>query len=143
MPRAYIEIHDETMYTGSNPAVATYKKVSVLWNDFSEGATTEQDVERTASGKLLLSLGKRYRAWKGLFKIDATPKTGYASKEDVLKWSTSTNALERQLTMKDTYGNSYQVFILTPVEFKYGSPVPDGYGSFFLVPFEMQTQEAV
>jgi hypothetical protein len=140
MANPYIQISDETMFTNN---VRTYKKVKVLWSDFSEGPVSQQVVERSANGKLLVSIGKTYRMWRGVFKIDAYPQTGFASKTDIETWCTSNNVLKRKLTMIDNYGSTHNVFVVTPVEFKYGSPVPDGSTSFFLVPFEMQTQEAI
>lgn len=144
----YIQMRDSTMASGK------YKRVSVMWTDFAEGPVSQQVQERSANGKLLVSIGKTYRVWKGLFKVDANPKKypencttnctwEYAGKSDIEKWCTSDDAAKRRLTMIDNYGNTHNVFITTPVEFKYGSPVPDGASSFFLVPFEMQTQEAV
>lgn len=141
MANSYIQLRDETMTAG------VYKRVSVLWNDFSEGPTSQQVMERAANGNLLVSIGKTYRMWRGVFKIDATPKTGtgfsYAEKSDIEKWCTSDDPAKRRLTMIDNMGTSHSVFIVTPVEFKYGSPVPDGASSFFLVPFEMQSRAAV
>ena len=136
MANSYIQI--KTSVSGS-----VFKKVSVLWTDFSEGPVSQQAIERSANGKLLVSIGKTYRTWKGVFKIDANPKTGYAAKTDIEKWCTSDDTLYRTLTMVDNYGTTHSVFIVTPVEFKYGSPVPDGLSSFFMVPFEMQTQGSV
>jgi len=151
MANSYIQLRDETMASNK------YKRVSVLWTDFVEGPVSQQAIERSASGKILVSIGKTYRVWRGLFKIDATPKKfpancttncdwEYASKSDIEAWCASDNPLKRQLTMIDNYalpGVTHKVFIVSPVEFRYGSPVPDGIGSFFLLPFEMQTQELV
>ncbi len=140
MARSYIQLRDETMTAGS------YKKVKVLWTDFSEGTVSQQAMERAANGKLLVSIGKTFRMWRGLFKIDFTPASGFAGKSDLEKWFTSDDPAERKLTMIDNYspsGTTWSVFILTPAEFKYGSPVPDGVSSFYLIPFEMQTREAV
>lgn len=151
MANSYIQIRDETMSAGK------YKRISVLWNDFSEGPVSQQLTERAANGNLLVSIGKTYRIWRGVFKIDATPKKfptncttnctwEYAGKSDIEKWCTSDNPAERRLLMIDNYALAdvvHSVFIVTPVEFKYGSPVPDGISSFFLVPFEMQTRAAV
>lgn len=141
MANSYIQLRDETMSNG------VYKRVSVLWNDFSEGPVSQQLTERAANGNLLVSIGKTYRVWRGIFKIDATPKTGtgftYAGKTDIEKWCTSEDPAKRRLVMIDNMGVTHNVFIVTPVEFKYGSPVPDGVNSFFLVPFEMQTRAAV
>lgn len=138
MANAFVQIRDTTMTAGQ------YKKVSVLWTDFSEGPVSQQAMERSANGKLLVSIGKTYRLWRGVFKIDANPKTGYAGKTDIEQWCTSDSVAKRRLTMIDNYGTTHaDVFIVTPVEFKYGSPVPDGVSSFFMVPFEMQTQNAV
>ncbi len=137
MANPYVQIRDASM------AANQYKKITILWSDFSEGPVSQQAVERAANGKLLVSIGKTYRVWRGVFKIDATPKTGYAGKSDVEKWFTSDDPAKRRLTIIDNYGVTHSVFIVTPVEFKYGSPVPDGVSSFFMIPFEMQTQEAV
>lgn len=135
MANSYIQIKDAE----SN----TYKKISVLWTDYSDGTVSQMAAERAANGTLLVSIGKTYRMWRGVFKIDATPKTGYAGRSDIERWCTSDVPARRQLTMIDNYGSTHTVFIPTPVEFKYGSPVPDGVSSFFLVPFEMQTRDSV
>ena len=143
----YIQVKDAT--TGSK-----YKRISVLWTDFLEGPVSQQIVERSANGKLLVSIGKTYRSWKGVFKIDAIPKKyptdctanctwEYAGKADIEKWCTSDNPLHRQLTIKDNYNAQHEVFIVSTAEFRYASPVPDGVGSFFLIPFEMHTQSGV
>lgn len=142
----YIQLKDDNM--------TKYKRVSVMWTDFSEGPVSQQSIERSASGKLLVSIGKTYRSWKGFFKIDAIPKKfptncttncdwEYASKSDIEKWCSSSNFANRRLTMFDTYNTEYKVFIVSTAEFRYASPVPDGVGSFFLIPFEMQTQTGV
>jgi hypothetical protein len=140
MANPYIQLSDETMVVNGT---RSYKKVKVLWNDFSEGPVSQQVLDRAVNGNLLVSIGKTYRMWRGLFKIDASPATGFAGKSDIEKWCTSSDAQKRKLTMIDNYGSTHNVFILTPVEFKYGSPVPDGSTSFFLVPFEMQSQGPV
>lgn len=155
MANPYIQLGDETMIATVNGVqVQKYKRVSVLWNDFTEGPVSQQVAERAANGNLLVSIGKTYRVWRGLFKIDAFPKKfpadctsncvwEYASKADIERWCTSDNPAKRKLTMIDNMDVIHSVFIVTPVEFKYGSPVPDGVNSFFLVPFEMQTQASV
>lgn len=155
MANSYIQLSDETMVTTvNNVQTRKYKRVSVLWTDFLEGTASQQLVERAANGGLLVSIGKTYRMWRGLFKIDAVPKRfpanctsncvwEYAGKSDIEKWCTSGDPAKRKLIMIDNMSVAHDVFIVTPVEFRYGSPVPDGVSSFFLVPFEMQTRAAV
>lgn len=148
MANPYIQLRDETMASG------LYKLVPVLWTDFSDGTISQQSVERSANGTLLVSIGKTIRTWRGVFKIGVGERSAmvngvkryYATRADIETWCTSDNPLKRKITMIDNYALpnvTHNVFILSPADFRYGSAVPDGINSFFLVPFEMQTRAAV
>lgn len=137
MANPYIQIRDETMPANQ------FLKVAVLWSDFSEGPVSQVSSERSANGNLLVSIGKTYRMWRGVIKLNHNVPSGYATKANIEKWFASDNINERKLTVIDNLNRQFNAFVLTPVEIKYGSPIPDGVNGFYMIPFEMQTREAV
>lgn len=146
MANSYIQVRDETMSAG------TYLRVSVLWSDFSEGPVAQQVADRSASGELLVSIGKAFRIWTGVFKVSHSPASQYASKENIETWATSSSAAKRRLTMRtnlwtqpaqgQTSPHEYSVFITSLSPSQYSSPVPDGTNSYYYIPFEIQTRSS-
>lgn len=139
-------------------STGVFLKVPILWNDYKEGAVAQQTMERSASGELLVSLGKAFRSWFGVFKVSGTPGAGYATRENIEAWGTSSNAAKRRLIMRtnlwvdpgisitgEPLPSPYEftVFITMLGQAQLGSPVPDGVNSFYYIPFEMQTRMSI
>lgn len=147
MANSYIQIRDETMASGS------YLRVSVLWSDFKEGPVSQQIIDRSANGEMLVSIGKTFRMWVGLFKVSHATPPLYASKDNLEAWATSSNAAKRRLTMRtnlwtapaqgQTSPHEYSVFITSLGQYQYASPVPDGASSYYYIPFEIQTRSSI